>query len=137
MALLATFPKLFLVIISLFLLFINQTLATCNGAKNGNTERASGESCDDNGADPNRCDANCEIVAGYTCFDAANGSGLATCSEVCGDGIKGQFVGDNDCDDGDVTPRDGCSHTCAAENGWLCTGGGAASRDFCVEVCGD
>lgn len=48
----------------------------------------------------------------------------------CGDGI---LLAPEACDDGDLTPDDGCSATCAVETGYLCSG--APSQ--CAIACGD
>ncbi|MBX7196751.1 MAG: DUF4215 domain-containing protein [Sandaracinaceae bacterium] len=52
------------------------------------------------------------------------------CSSRCGDGTP---TLPETCDDGNVTPGDGCSADCAAENGYLCSG--APSQ--CAVICGD
>lgn len=70
--------------------------------------------------------------AGFWCSD--NIGSNSYCNEICGDGKN---MGRNYCDDGNVIPRDGCSHTCGAEPGWMCTGGGSSSPDTCFEICGD
>jgi cysteine-rich repeat protein len=44
-------------------------------------------------------------------------------------------MGDDECDDGNVTPRDGCSHTCTIETGW--SSNGEASFETFTETCGD
>jgi len=42
---------------------------------------------------------------------------LSTCEAICGNG----FVdGAETCDDGDTSSGDGCSNTCATEDGWEC-----------------
>src|SRR5262249_789213 len=38
-----------------------------------------------------------------------------------------------ECDDGNVTPGDGCSDTCTVETGWFCTG----APSMCAPICGD
>jgi large repetitive protein len=40
-----------------------------------------------------------------------------TCYEICGDGL---YLGQYQCDDGNVVSGDGCSATCAIEPGWGC-----------------
>ncbi|MDX9721921.1 MAG: DUF4215 domain-containing protein, partial [Myxococcota bacterium] len=40
-------------------------------------------------------------------------------TSVCGDGLREGYEG---CDDGDLSPGDGCSATCTVEANWLCTG---------------
>jgi len=37
----------------------------------------------------------------------------------CGNGL---IDGTETCDDGDITPGDGCDATCQIETGWICTG---------------
>jgi cysteine-rich repeat protein len=52
----------------------------------------------------------------------------SACLPVCGDG---QIVGDEQCDDGNRLPGDGCSASCRTEPGWSCSAAG------CTTVCGD
>jgi len=40
------------------------------------------------------------------------------CDPVCGDGF---LMEGEECDDGNTYGKDGCSHTCEIETGWLCT----------------
>lgn len=59
------------------------------------------------------------------------GSSSTGAAGVCGDGVLG---GDEDCDDGNTDPDDGCDAACAVEAGWACEGAGPSA---CAEVCGD
>jgi cysteine-rich repeat protein len=52
----------------------------------------------------------CVCVHGFELIDRS-------CKEICGDGIS--IV--SECDDGGRGNRDGCSHTCTAEDGFYCT----------------
>ena len=56
--------------------------------------------------------------------------------EICGDGIDFFHYG---CDDGNLTPGDGCDQFCKVEIGYTCSGGGhwPANPDTCTEICGD
>ena len=51
------------------------------------------------------------------------------CVERCGDGVN---YGLNECDDGNTLSGDGCSSTCAVEQGWSCAKGSYTSRDVCL-----
>ncbi|MCA9516000.1 MAG: hypothetical protein KC635_13735, partial [Myxococcales bacterium] len=64
-------------------------------------------------------------------------AGSASCDSdctpvVCGDGVVNIAAGE-ECDDGGTDDGDGCSASCAVEDGWVC--GGAPSQ--CDEWCGD
>ena len=83
------------------------TLAECG---DGVTNPAANEDCDDSGLSAT-CDADCSAA-------------------VCGDGQINTLANEA-CDDGNTIPGDGCSVTCAIEDGWECIGEG------CEEVCGD
>ena len=50
--------------------------------------------------------------------------------ETCGNGI---FEGTEQCDDGGVTPNDGCSQTCEIDSGWQCSG----VPSVCAPICGN
>jgi fibro-slime domain-containing protein len=93
-------------------------IATCGDGK----VIAGREQCD-LGADNGRskgCSAACTIDPGWVC--PAN-----VCHQtVCGDGMK---EGDEQCDDQNLVPFDGCSPSCTVEP--VCTGG------VCTAVCGD
>ncbi|CAD7935103.1 unnamed protein product [Amoebophrya sp. A25] len=45
------------------------------------------------------------------------GSAQATCQPVCGDGL---VVADEQCDDANILPDDGCSPFCTVEHAWRC-----------------
>eukprot|EP00347_Sterkiella_histriomuscorum_P013046 403366220 len=80
-----------------------------------------------------RCDPiTCDMNTGYQCRNVPGTS--STCTEVCGDGLN---MGRKACDDGGVSPRDGCGFQCAVETGWTCSGGTSSKADNCVEICGD
>lgn len=49
------------------------------------------------------------------------------CDEICGDGFLFTVL----CDDGNTVDGDGCSSTCAVEDGWQCAGGDAVSKSLC------
>lgn len=57
----------------------------------------------------------CACNTGY--FD----SGLAVCSETCGDGVARS----DPCDDGNIYSGDGCSSSCVIESNFTCTKNGA------------
>jgi cysteine-rich repeat protein/probable HAF family extracellular repeat protein len=44
---------------------------------------------------------------------------IAVLGPPCGNGIVG---GSEECDDGDITPGDGCDASCQIETGWICEG---------------
>jgi cysteine-rich repeat protein len=68
-----------------------------------------------------------ETTPGTTAFSLT-----VTCATVtCGDGALA--AGFETCDDGNTTPGDGCDGTCAAEDGWTCTG----TPSVCTRDCGN
>jgi fibro-slime domain-containing protein len=87
----------------------------------GNGIREGSEQCDDGNTRPfDGCSWNCAkepscpiIAADQT--DA--GSASSGCLPVCGDGMV--FPGE-ECDDGNVSDGDGCSHDCHVESGYAC-----------------
>jgi fibro-slime domain-containing protein len=83
-----------------------------------------GEDCDAgqfNG--PNAgCGTDCKVQEGWVCAKP----GVRCTAALCGDHFK---AGDEGCDDGNATPYDGCSGTCAVEP--VCPDG------VCPPVCGD
>ena len=100
----------------------------------GDGKVAGAEGCDDgNVEDGDGCSAACAVEAGFSCTDATceSLSSESLCMEVCGDGI---VLGNETCDYGNTDSDDGCSGTCNAECGYVCTGGGAGS---CSSTCGD
>ncbi|QDE91756.1 hypothetical protein BHS06_23765 [Myxococcus xanthus] len=118
---------------------------SCSGAPStcattcGDGTRAGAEVCDDgNLNNGDGCSSRCLLEDGQPC----NASGVCesgvcnpttnTCisPNVCGNGIldEGEL-----CDDGDTTAGDGCSATCAIEDGFGCTG----IPSVCAVTCGD
>lgn len=66
------------------------------------------------------CSLTCQVESGWRC----SGISPSFCSRinigpVCGDGV---ISGSESCDDSKTQSGDGCSSTCAVENGWTCTG---------------
>ena len=73
------------------------------------------------------------------------------CQKQCGDGIVdrstyGSDTYNEDCDDGDDVSSianalfangDGCSNSCTAEEGWVCTESSVTSASVCMTTCGD
>ncbi|KAF4684975.1 hypothetical protein FOZ60_007084 [Perkinsus olseni] len=57
--------------------------------------------------------------------------GLAISPLVCGDSLR---VGPEECDDGNVRSKDGCSSTCEVEAGWICRGRARDKRDYCSRL---
>jgi cysteine-rich repeat protein len=105
------------------------------------------EACDDGNAVPgDGCSGTCEVEAGYLCEQPGAPCRLPR----CGDGVldyipaPGGFGGfgggmpsgtHEGCDDGNVSPGDGCGTTCEVEDGWSCWYTG---EDACHPiVCGD
>lgn len=107
----------------------------------------------DNCAEPATC-TNTPGSFTCTCHNGYYGDGV-TCTSVCGDGF---VVTEEACDDGNMKDGDGCSASCAIEDGWTCGGspsscqngscgdgiiaavegcddGNAASGDGCSAVC--
>jgi cysteine-rich repeat protein len=73
------------------------------------------------------------VSRGGTGGGGSGGTGGSAPEPVCGDGVL-QFRAEN-CDDGNVDAGDGCSETCAIEDGYACATAGepCSSRS----VCGD
>ncbi|MCK9357922.1 MAG: DUF4215 domain-containing protein, partial [Dehalococcoidia bacterium] len=65
---------------------------------------------------------------GWTCTGTPS-----ACVTSCGDGVQ---AGAELCDDNNVASGDGCSATCAVEQGWICTLQ-PAGLSVCSSVCGD
>ena len=67
---------------------------------------------------------------GFTCVGAAfnENSPGDTCTEICGDGL---VIGKEQCDDGNLSEKDGCNQLCQLEPGWEWTNGSLR------EKCGD
>lgn len=73
----------------------------------------------------------CEVLPGWEC-DALDPT---DCQTVCGDGI---LAGEELCDDGNTDDGDGCSSTCAIEDGWTCSGEPSECSDTPpAATCGD
>jgi cysteine-rich repeat protein len=53
--------------------------------------------------------------------------------DVCGDGLQSA---DEQCDDGNLRPADGCDQQCRIESGFKCSGGSVSSKSVCEE-CGN
>jgi cysteine-rich repeat protein len=71
------------------------------------------------------CDASCQIEIGWGCSGQPS-----ACTPICGDGL---ILGDETCDDGDLTPGDGCNGACRIEAGYNCAG----EPSHCASICGD
>ncbi|CAI2376366.1 unnamed protein product [Moneuplotes crassus] len=61
---------------------------------------------------PGAC-THCNSVTGYSLND------FGVCKEICGDGM---FLGEYECDDGNLENLDGCSNSCEVEVGYKCSG---------------
>ena len=98
--------------------------ADVNECQAGTSGCEAGELCVNVYGGPNSCDC----APGYA---RVNGEG--PCVTTCGNGLR---VSGEGCDDGNFVDGDGCSATCAVEEGYACyEPGGAASR--CTFTCGD
>eukprot|EP00347_Sterkiella_histriomuscorum_P005840 403355069 len=84
----------------------------------------------------------CTIDAGYDCR-YSDWISRDACNEICGDGynygVQGQwnYLNNNECDDSNQRPGDGCGDQCRIERGWSCSGGNTGREDVCAPVCGD
>ena len=84
----------------------------------------------------------CLVDAGYDCR-YEDWFSRSACNEICGDGlnygVQGQwnYNNNNECDDGNQRPGDGCDPTCRIERGWTCSGGNTGVEDVCTHECGD
>ena len=104
------------------------------------------ELCDDgNTTSGDGCSSTCAIESGFKCLTGpaagpCSSGGPGSVIPICGNGIvqAGEF-----CDDGNVASGDGCSSTCAVENGYKCTTGPAVGPctsggpGSVVPVCGN
>eukprot|EP00163_Fabomonas_tropica_P022558 TRINITY_DN3931_c0_g2_i1.p1 TRINITY_DN3931_c0_g2~~TRINITY_DN3931_c0_g2_i1.p1 ORF type:complete len:1617 (+),score=367.48 TRINITY_DN3931_c0_g2_i1:65-4915(+) len=99
-------------------------LASCNGRPVQKKE------CDD-GKYNNGCSTTCEILCGFSCTGNIDDK-ASVCTSTCGDGIQAR---DEECDDGNVIPGDGCSATCQREPKWDCQSN-PCGRTQCVDGCG-
>jgi cysteine-rich repeat protein len=105
------------------------TGASCNSCASGYAgypacalDLCPADACSGHGA-CSPTDGSCTCEAGFrgaACNVCEPGHGLFPHCTVprCGDGV---FDPGEACDDGDTTPGDGCSATCAIEPGWDCT----------------
>ena len=85
----------------------------------GNGQREAGEECDAsaiNGIRGSGCDTHCSIKQSYTCTVQPLDRSACTTTQ-CGDGLK---TADEQCDDGNLIPNDGCSNECTLEQGFQC-----------------
>lgn len=64
------------------------------------------------------------------CLSDCSGFDTSDCEGFCGDGIVN---GDEECDDGNTEPGDGCSSECTIEPGWECEG----EPSVCIPICGN
>ncbi|MCC6622323.1 MAG: DUF4215 domain-containing protein [Deltaproteobacteria bacterium] len=118
----------------------------------GDGLRLGTEACDDDDNDDgDGCDSGCKIETGWSCSGTLGG--LSGCTPICGDGLVRL---PETCDDGKHCPDgitsctsdamcggvagscavralDGCTDTCAREDGWTCPIQGGA----CQANCGD
>lgn len=105
---------------------------------NGVLETDIGEACDDdNNADTDGCSSTCAVEANYACYpsDPFTSTSESVCALKCGNSRR---EADEVCDDGNVSPSDGCSADCSAvEQGWACTKGDIERKDECTFTCGD
>jgi cysteine-rich repeat protein len=95
------------------------------------------EQCDDgNAVAGDGCSAECQVEPHYACGYLGQPCQLV----VCGDSLQQSYMLEDGtyvweaCDDGNVTPSDGCSASCEVESGWICEQPGIACRR---PVCGD
>ena len=89
------------------------------------------ESCDDGSNDSRGCNSSCTGSAlGFTC-SGGDSTHTSICSIPCGDGIK--ISPEETCDDGNLTPVDGCDSSCQIETFWSCITPGSP----CIPLCGD
>jgi cysteine-rich repeat protein len=119
------------------------------------------EECDDGNTDDlDGCSSICKHELGYFC-DGGSPTTPDTCyycpegsdncfpktakklhrelkrtlqGSVCGDGQK---TDDEECDDGNTYPGDGCGPDCFIEPNWYCSGGTPLTPDICKPLCGD
>ena len=89
--------------------------------------------CDDGNLDDyDGCSADCEIEAdlGWECADDMSALGTSSsprsvCGPRCGDGMRTDA---EECDDGNLLNKDGCSSTCKIETGFVCALGTAGAQ---------
>jgi len=105
---------------------------TACGARCGDSsvDVEQGEQCDDANLNGVSCQ-NLGFSGGTLACSADCHFDTSGCMSTCGNG----YLETNEaCDDANSYPGDGCSATCAIEEGWSCTG---ASPSVCDSVCGD
>jgi len=94
------------------------------------------EACDDRGS-TNAGDGSsdtCTVESGYTCTNDDGVDQASTCAATsCGDGV---VTGLEECDDGNLESKDGCSSSCVIEWGWNCSRL-VCGQSSCNEVCGN
>ncbi|MBI3332018.1 DUF4215 domain-containing protein, partial [Candidatus Peregrinibacteria bacterium] len=83
----------------------------CEEITCGNGKKDSKEACDPS-AGHTCCNDDCTLPEGWK----LSGN---KCEPICGDG---KIRGNEECDDGDTTSKDGCSSGCKVEPRWECTG---------------
>ncbi len=72
------------------------------------------------------CDRMCTVIVfGFTCDVPGE-----ACRGTCGDGV---LIPPEECDDGNAIAGDGCTDTCALEDGWHCPGAGGMACSFCSD----
>ena len=102
----------------------------------GDGKLAKDEDCDDgNKKSGDGCSSGCVVEDGWTCSDAGEPCEKKSDADtdVCGDG---KITGEEKCDDGNSEDGDGCSGSCAIEDGWTCGEAGQACTEEKI-VCGD
>ena len=88
----------------------------------GNNVVEPGESCDDGNVIPyDGCSPTCQTEPRCGTYNTSGTptSAVGACKSVCGDGILIPGAGEQ-CDDGNTTDGDGCSHDCKQEAGYTC-----------------
>jgi len=97
----------------------------------GSSTTHSPETCDDGSDDGKGCESGCIGVAdGWECTGTA--PGIFDCVVKCGDGKV--ITPDEECDEANTDPDDGCDDKCMEEAGWICDG---ASPTVCKEDLSD
>ncbi|MBN1610461.1 MAG: DUF4215 domain-containing protein [Polyangiaceae bacterium] len=95
----------------------------CKRTVCGNTVVEPGEACDDGNAVPyDGCSPTCQTeprCGTYNAQGTTPTSATGACRSACGDGILIRGAGE-ECDDGNTTDGDGCSHDCKQEPGYSC-----------------
>jgi len=89
-----------------------------------------GNSACETGENFGNCPGDCATCGSGTC-DA--GETVGNCSQdcsICGDS---QITAGETCDDGGVTPGDGCDASCHIESGYQCSG----APSVCTPICGE